>query len=157
NGCSACALGHFQNLKKGGMSDERLASVATWHDTPFYSDALWTEVSAHFRRATDRGNHFADRLAESVQSDQPEGSRTGRSLQLARLIAVCSAARRRRTSVIRWRQARARTGRYRSGTAASLLVTRPRQISVEMCSSRMIFLTVSPDARSAGPPLRSGT
>jgi len=73
NGCSACAVGHFQNLKKSGMADERLASVATWHDTPFFSDAeraalaltetvtraadhsgelvsdeLWAEVTRHF-------------------------------------------------------------------------------------------------------------
>ncbi|MCX4826276.1 carboxymuconolactone decarboxylase family protein [Streptomyces sp. NBC_01142] len=73
NGCSACVYAHVQNLRKAGESDERVAAVATWRQTPFFTDAeraalelaekatrlsgrsadavpdeLWEQLSAHF-------------------------------------------------------------------------------------------------------------
>lgn len=73
NGCGACVHGHVDNLRKAGVSEDRIASVAAWRHAPFYSDAeragltlaetvtrladrseepvpdaLWDEVADHF-------------------------------------------------------------------------------------------------------------
>ncbi|WP_171112526.1 MULTISPECIES: carboxymuconolactone decarboxylase family protein [Streptomyces] len=73
NGCGACVYGHVHNLRKAGVSEERITSVVTWRHAPYYSDAeraaltlaekmtrladlseesvpdvLWDEVADHF-------------------------------------------------------------------------------------------------------------
>ncbi|GGX25946.1 carboxymuconolactone decarboxylase family protein [Streptomyces lomondensis] len=73
NGCGACVHGHTVNLRKAGVSEERIAAVAAWRHAPFFSDAeraalklteamtrlsdlseepvpdaLWDEVADHF-------------------------------------------------------------------------------------------------------------
>jgi AhpD family alkylhydroperoxidase len=39
NGCAFCADMHSKALKRGGETDERLYTVATWHDAPYFTDA----------------------------------------------------------------------------------------------------------------------
>jgi AhpD family alkylhydroperoxidase len=39
NGCGVCVDLHARSLAKGGMSDERLWSIAAWREAPYYSDA----------------------------------------------------------------------------------------------------------------------
>lgn len=39
NGCSSCVYGGVLMLQKAGETNERLATVAAWRDTPFFSDA----------------------------------------------------------------------------------------------------------------------
>src|SRR3954452_18827925 len=39
NGCSVCVQLHSTNLKKEGISDERLYAVAAWREAPSSSDA----------------------------------------------------------------------------------------------------------------------
>jgi AhpD family alkylhydroperoxidase len=39
NGCSFCVAMHAHSLKKEGEADERLFSVATWRDAPYFTDA----------------------------------------------------------------------------------------------------------------------
>jgi AhpD family alkylhydroperoxidase len=73
NGCGACVHGHVANLRKAGVSEERITAVAAWRHAPFFSDAeraalklaeamtrlsdfsgesvpdaLWDEVADHF-------------------------------------------------------------------------------------------------------------
>lgn len=72
NGCSPCVFAGVQAAKKHGESDERLHSVGTWRETPFFSeseraalalaeaatriqdgmpgvtDEVWAEAVAHF-------------------------------------------------------------------------------------------------------------
>ncbi|WP_436775301.1 carboxymuconolactone decarboxylase family protein [Yinghuangia sp. YIM S09857] len=38
NGCSACVDGGAKTARKAGVSDERLATVAAWRETPYFSD-----------------------------------------------------------------------------------------------------------------------
>jgi AhpD family alkylhydroperoxidase len=38
NGCGFCVDSASKALRKAGESDERLASVAAWRDTPYYTD-----------------------------------------------------------------------------------------------------------------------
>ncbi len=39
NGCSLCVAMHASDLKKGGETDERLFTVAAWHEAPWFSEA----------------------------------------------------------------------------------------------------------------------
>lgn len=39
NGCSTCVHGGVRMLQKAGESDERLATVASWRNAPFFSPA----------------------------------------------------------------------------------------------------------------------
>ncbi len=38
NGCSACVFAGIRSAKRRGETDERLHSVGTWRETPFFSD-----------------------------------------------------------------------------------------------------------------------
>jgi AhpD family alkylhydroperoxidase len=64
NGCSACVGMHSTSLKKEGMSDERLFSIAAWRDAPYFSDAeraalALTEAAT---RVADRGDPVSDEV-----------------------------------------------------------------------------------------------
>lgn len=70
NGCAFCVDMHAHDLRAGGETDERLFSVPTWREAPFYtdqeraafrlaeeatvlgregvSDEAWAEAKAHF-------------------------------------------------------------------------------------------------------------
>ncbi|MFI6680172.1 carboxymuconolactone decarboxylase family protein [Kribbella sp. NPDC050469] len=60
NGCSACALGHVQEAKKAGETDERLAVVAAWRHAPYFTPAEraaleLTEVVTRLADRSDEG------------------------------------------------------------------------------------------------------
>ncbi|MBC9713274.1 carboxymuconolactone decarboxylase family protein [Streptomyces sp. TRM66268-LWL] len=38
NGCSACVDGGTKTARKSGVSDEKLATVVAWRETPYFSD-----------------------------------------------------------------------------------------------------------------------
>jgi AhpD family alkylhydroperoxidase len=61
NGCGACVHGHTDNLRKAGVSEERIAAVAAWRHAPFFSDA---ERSA--LRLTEAMTRLSDLSGESV-------------------------------------------------------------------------------------------
>jgi AhpD family alkylhydroperoxidase len=39
NGCSVCLDMHAKGARQAGESEERIATVAAWRDTPYFSDA----------------------------------------------------------------------------------------------------------------------
>ena len=39
NGCGYCVDGGVKHARKAGESEERLAAVAAWRDTPYFTDA----------------------------------------------------------------------------------------------------------------------
>src|SRR4051794_21763846 len=39
NGCGVCLDGHVRHARKDGETDERLATVAAWRETPYFSEA----------------------------------------------------------------------------------------------------------------------
>jgi AhpD family alkylhydroperoxidase len=39
NGCSACVDSGTKSARKAGETEERLAAVAAWRDTPYFSDS----------------------------------------------------------------------------------------------------------------------
>nr|WP_142053818.1 carboxymuconolactone decarboxylase family protein [Pseudonocardia kunmingensis] len=61
NGCSACIYGHLREAKELGETDERIATVAAWRDSPFFDDA--ERAALHLAEVVTR---LADRSDEPV-------------------------------------------------------------------------------------------
>lgn len=38
NGCSPCVVGGYTHAKQQGETDERMAAVAAWRETPYFTD-----------------------------------------------------------------------------------------------------------------------
>lgn len=64
NGCSACVYGHTANLRKAGVGDEKIDTVAVWRESPYFSD---TERA--ILRLAERVSRLADRSEESVPDE----------------------------------------------------------------------------------------
>jgi AhpD family alkylhydroperoxidase len=63
NGCGACVHGHTVNLRKAGVSEERISAVAAWRHAPFFSDA---------ERAALKLTEAVTRLADLSQESVPD-------------------------------------------------------------------------------------
>ena len=68
NGCSVCVHMHARDAKKAGETDDRLATVAAWGDTPFFSDAeraalALTEAAT---RLSDRADPVPDAIFDEA-------------------------------------------------------------------------------------------
>jgi AhpD family alkylhydroperoxidase len=69
NGCALCADMHAKALKRGGETDERLYTVATWRDAPYFADAeraalALTEAAT---RLSDRADPVPDEIWEDAK------------------------------------------------------------------------------------------
>lgn len=69
NGCALCADMHAKALKRGGESDERLYTVATWYDAPYFSDAerAALAVTEAATRLSDRADPVPDQIWEEAK------------------------------------------------------------------------------------------
>ncbi|MBP2479260.1 AhpD family alkylhydroperoxidase [Crossiella equi] len=56
NGCAFCVDMHAHDLKKDGETDERLFSVVTWREAPFFTDAERAALNLA-EEATELGKH----------------------------------------------------------------------------------------------------
>ncbi|MFD7435819.1 carboxymuconolactone decarboxylase family protein [Streptomyces sp. NPDC059861] len=61
NGCAACVHGHVNNLRKAGVSEERVASIAALRHAPFHSDAVRAALTL-----AETVTRLADRSEEPV-------------------------------------------------------------------------------------------
>ena len=76
NGCSVCVELHSTNLKKEGMSDQRLFAIAAWRDAPYFSDAerAALELTEVVTRVADRGDPVPDEVwAEAARHYDEQG------------------------------------------------------------------------------------
>lgn len=66
NGCSPCVVGGFTHAKKSGETDERLAAVAAWRETPYFTDAerAALELAESITRLADRPDPVPDSVWE---------------------------------------------------------------------------------------------
>lgn len=74
NGCALCADMHAKALKRGGETDERLYTVATWHDAPYFTDAeraalALTEAAT---RLSDRADPVPDDIWDEAKRHYDE-------------------------------------------------------------------------------------
>ena len=63
NGCAFCVDAHASEARKAGETDRRIAALAVWRDTPFFSDveraALdWAEQLTTLRDRSSLGGHY---------------------------------------------------------------------------------------------------
>src|SRR5690348_10959670 len=68
NGCSVCVDMHSRSMKHGGESEERLFSVAAWHDTPYFNDAerAALALTEALTRLSDRSDPVPDSVWEEA-------------------------------------------------------------------------------------------
>ncbi|MEV6038622.1 carboxymuconolactone decarboxylase family protein [Nonomuraea sp. NPDC052116] len=68
NGCSACVDGGVKTARKAGVSEEKLATVAAWRETPYFTDeeraALALAEAA--TRLADRADAVNDEVWDSA-------------------------------------------------------------------------------------------
>ncbi len=76
NGCSVCADMHSRALRAAGEPDERLFTLATWREAPYFSDAeraalALTEATT---RLADRGDAVSDAVWDEAARhyDEPQ-------------------------------------------------------------------------------------
>ena len=62
NGCSACVQAGAAQARKAGESDDRLATVAAWRDTPYFTAAerAALELAEAVTRLADRSDPVPD-------------------------------------------------------------------------------------------------
>ena len=76
NGCAVCADMHSRELKAAGESDQRIFTLATWRETPYFTDAeraalALTEAAT---RLADRPDPVSDDVWEDAARhyDEPQ-------------------------------------------------------------------------------------
>jgi AhpD family alkylhydroperoxidase len=64
NGCSVCTEMGFRELKKGGVSDERIIGVTAWREMPYFSDAerAALALAEAMTRLADRPDAVSDEI-----------------------------------------------------------------------------------------------
>jgi AhpD family alkylhydroperoxidase len=81
NGCAVCLEGHTRALRKLGESDERLATVAAWRETPWFTDAERAALAL-----TEAGTRLADQ-PEAVRDEVwAEAARHYDEIELGSLV-----------------------------------------------------------------------
>ena len=83
NGCSVCADMHSRELKAAGESDERLFTLATWRETPYFSDAERAALAL-----TEATTRLADRPDPVPDDVWDEAARHFDEPQLAALVVA---------------------------------------------------------------------
>ncbi|MGH9696035.1 MAG: carboxymuconolactone decarboxylase family protein [Bryobacteraceae bacterium] len=81
NGCAFCSDMHSKALKRHGETDERLYTVATWHDAPFFTDAERAVLAL-----TEAGTRLADRSDAVPDEVWDEAKRHCDEKQLAAIV-----------------------------------------------------------------------
>src|SRR5437899_8379461 len=89
NGCSVCAHMHARDAKKAGETDERLSTVATWCDSPYFSDAeraalVLTEAAT---RLSDRADPVPDDVFDEAARHYEEPALAALILNIALINA----------------------------------------------------------------------
>ncbi|TCN44639.1 AhpD family alkylhydroperoxidase [Kribbella orskensis] len=85
NGCSACVDSGARNARKAGETDERLATVAAWRETPYFDDAeraalALTEAAT---RLADRTDAVPDEIWAEAAKHYDEKELAGITLMIA--------------------------------------------------------------------------
>jgi AhpD family alkylhydroperoxidase len=74
NGCSVCVQMHVRDLKKAGESDERIAAVVAWRDTPYFTEAerAALALAEAVTRLADRSDPVPDGIWDAVATHYDE-------------------------------------------------------------------------------------
>lgn len=68
NGCSACVDGGVKTARKAGVSEERLATVVAWRETPYFSDEerAALDLAEVATRLADRPDAVSDEVWDTA-------------------------------------------------------------------------------------------
>jgi AhpD family alkylhydroperoxidase len=83
NGCSVCADMHARELKAAGERDERIFTLATWRETPYFSDAERAALAL-----TEAATRLADRSDPVPDEVWEEAARHFDETQLSALVVA---------------------------------------------------------------------
>jgi AhpD family alkylhydroperoxidase len=67
NGCSVCLQMHARDLRKAGESDEKIDTVAGWHDAPHFDDA--ERAALALTEAVTRLSDKSDAVPDDVYAE----------------------------------------------------------------------------------------
>lgn len=70
NGCSSCVDAGAKTARKAGVSDERLATVVAWRETPYFTDEerAALELAEAATRMADRADAVTDEIWDAAAS-----------------------------------------------------------------------------------------
>lgn len=85
NGCSVCCAMHTAEMRKAGESDERIATVAAWRETPWFSDAerAALALTEALTRLADRPDAVSDEIWDEVARHYDERARAALVVAIA--------------------------------------------------------------------------
>ena len=85
NGCSACVQAGAAQARKAGESDDRLATVAAWRDTPYFTDAerAALELAEAVTRLADRSDPVPDAVWDEATQHYDETAMAVLLLEIA--------------------------------------------------------------------------
>ncbi len=85
NGCSSCVVSGTASARKAEVTDERLAAVAAWRDTPYFTEAerAALALAEAATRIQDSHDPVPDRIWAEACAHFSEGERAGILLEIA--------------------------------------------------------------------------
>jgi AhpD family alkylhydroperoxidase len=84
NGCSFCCEMHARELREGGESEERIATVAAWREAPWFSDAerAALALTEAVTRIADRPDSITDEIWANAAKHYDESQLGGLLLDI---------------------------------------------------------------------------
>jgi AhpD family alkylhydroperoxidase len=89
NGCGVCVDMHARELREAGESPERIAAVAAWRDTPYFTDAerAALALAEAGTRLADRADPVPDAVWDDAADHYDEKELAGLLLSIATINA----------------------------------------------------------------------
>jgi AhpD family alkylhydroperoxidase len=89
NGCGVCVDMHARELRQLGESDERIAGVAAWRETPYFTDAerAALELTEAATRLADRSDPVPDGVWDDAADHYDAKELAGLVLSIAAINA----------------------------------------------------------------------
>lgn len=89
NGCGVCVDLHAREMRKAGESPERIAAVAAWRDTPYFTDAerAVLDLTEAATRLADRPDPVPDAVWAGAAAHFDEKELAGLLLSIASINA----------------------------------------------------------------------
>jgi AhpD family alkylhydroperoxidase len=84
NGCSVCVDMHTRELRKAGEGEERIATVAAWRETPWFSDAerAALALTEALTRLADRPESVTDEIWQAAAKHYDEAQLGGLLIEI---------------------------------------------------------------------------
>ena len=85
NGCTVCVTYGLQGLRKAGESDERIAMIAAWRESPLFTDGerAALDLAEHATRLADRSDPVPDAVWDEAARHFDEKQLAGIVLTIA--------------------------------------------------------------------------